>query len=212
MKIKALQTSALALIDGVIVLAVIALLAALCLGAISRSYTRAPRIACTSQLKSTGLAHRLWSNDHGDQFSFASTNPAGSLAFANSPEVFRHYLAMSNELVTPKILACPADKKRKRVDAFNKFSNANLSYFVGVSASEADPHHILSGDRNIMGGTLSNGFLRVLKPGDAAGWTRDLHENAGNAGFADGSVQQFTPGTLTKHVAAMTNQSRLAIP
>ena len=104
----------------------------------------------------------MWSNDNECLFPQVSTNSAGSLAWANSPQVFRHFQVMSNELVTPKILLCPLDSKRTKATDFTNFSNANLSYFIALDADESKPHRLLSGDRNLTGGTLSNGFLRII--------------------------------------------------
>lgn len=120
---------------------------------------------------------------------------------------------MSNELVTPKVLICGADKERKMATDFVQFSNANLSYFVGLDAREDTPNSILSGDRNITGGTLSNGFLRVLRPGTAVEWTKEIHQNTGNIGLGDGSVQQITTVRLRQQIALQTNAFiRLAVP
>ena len=120
---------------------------------------------------------------------------------------------MSNELVTPKVLSCLEDKKRTRTVDFAKLSNANLSYFVGLNADERFPNGLLSGDRNIVGGTLSNGFLRTFTTDSEASWTDGIHKRAGNVGLADGSVQQMTSHGLRKQLATKTNEViRLAIP
>ena len=199
---------------GVVLLGLMALL-------ILPSFTRPNRhghrheTLCRNNLQQVGLTFRIWANDHEDRFPFASTNVDGSLAWVNSPEVFRHYQVMSNELVTPKILTCRADMARSPATNFADFSNANLSYFVGLDAREDAPNSILSGDRNINGGTLSNGFLRVLSADSAAEWTKEIHQNAGNIGLGDGSVQQVTAVQLRRQIAsATTNRSflRLAVP
>ena len=204
---------ALTALDVFLVIATVALLAIVALPILARAKARPKRISCTSNLKQVGLAYRLWSNDHDGQFPFASTNAAGSLRFVNSPQVFNHYLVMSNELITPKVLVCNSDTKRKAVPDFTKFSNANLSYFVGLDAREDNPQLILSGDRNITGGTLSNGFLRLLPANAAAGWTSQIHSNAGNIGLSDGSVQQLMPASLQKQLQAQDLPViRLAIP
>ncbi|HWN94170.1 MAG TPA: type II secretion system protein [Methylomirabilota bacterium] len=177
--------------------------------------TNRGRIRCVNNLKQVGLAFRLYANDHGDQFSFRVSNEfAGTIDFVNSPQVFRHYQAMSNELNTPKILVCPSDPQRFRATNFlGSFGNSNISYFVGLDADETEPERLLSGDRNITGGRLSNGFLRVLRTNSLAGWTATIHTNAGNIGLADGSVQQMMPATLRRQLQMQTfNDIRLAIP
>jgi competence protein ComGC len=212
---QATRQAGLTLVEGVVVVVgCLAVLALLLVPALPRGNRHnAPRIGCVNNLRQVGLAARIWSNDHADEFPFASTNAGGSLAWANSPEVFRHYQALSNELVTPRVLICRTAPQRKMASNFTEFSNANLSYFVGLDAREDAPRSILSGDRNISGGTLSNGFLRVLSANSEAGWTKEIHQNAGNVGLGDGSVQQMSSEQLRRHVKGMTNAFiRLAIP
>jgi prepilin-type processing-associated H-X9-DG protein len=204
----------LSLLEGLFVIATLFLLASFLLPALSRP-KRSSRIGCTSQLKQVGLAYRIYSNDHGDQYPFAVSNElGGSLSFTNTPQVFRHFEVLSNELVTPKVLVCPVDRSRIRGASFQTpLSNLNISYFVGFEASEDQPQSILSGDRNITGGNLTNGFLRLVSKNDQMGWTKDLHNGQGNIGLGDGSVQQVTTGSLIKQVQAQPLPViRLAIP
>ena len=201
------------LVEGLVVLAVLAVAAALYLPTHSRAHPRASRVSCINHLKQLGLAHRLWSNDHEGTFVFASDAPESSLRFVNSPQVFRHYQALSNELVTPKVLRCPNDLSRTAAPDFPQLLNTNLSYFVGLDAREDAPNSILSGDRNITGGTWSGGFLRTLTPRGEAGWTAEMHQFNGNVGLGDGSVSQFSTNGLRQHLARMTNAVvRLAVP
>lgn len=210
---QAARQAGLTLVEGTVVLAIIALAAAIYLSVASRGYSGVSRVSCVNNLRQIGLSHRIWANDHKDEFVFASSDPEGSRPFVNSPQVFRHYQALSNELVTPKLLRCPLDAARTAATNFPQLLNTNLSYFVGLDVHEDDPTQILSGDRNITGGTLSGGFLRTLTPRTEAGWTAELHQYNGNVGLADGSVQQFSTNGLRWHLAGMTNVVvRLAVP
>ena len=102
--------------EGIVCIAVLVLLALLLLPAGKGTKTKASRIRCVSHLKQIGLAFRMWSNDHGDKFPWdvaaSATNGPGTKEFAGSGEVWRHFLAISNELNTPKVLACPTDRER----------------------------------------------------------------------------------------------------
>ena len=201
------------LIEVLVLIAIIAVIMALIPHPSRSGKARAQRISCLSNLKHVGLANLLWVNDHGGQFVFSSTNTNNSLAWANSPQVFRHYQAISNELTTAKVLTCPADKKHTKAASFTELSNTNLSFFVGLDARPDEPQSLLSGDRNITGGTLSNGFLRVLTPGAAVAWTKEIHQGQGNIGLGDGSVQQVTTMRLRQQIAATSNAFiRLAVP
>lgn len=212
MKTKVQRQSGSSLVELIIVLVVIALLLSLLLPALARSKIRTKRIGCTANIKQIGVAFRIWAQDHDEQFPQVSTNACGSRAWANSPEVFRHFLVMSNELVTPRVLACNSDAARSKTTDFATFSNSNLSYFVALDA-ESKPQQLLTGDRNITGGTLSNGFRRVLTSTGEAGWTPEIHVGVGNVGLADGSAQQLTPERLRKQLQGQElSLIRLAIP
>ena len=213
MRIKPQRAGGLTVVEVLLVIATVVLVAAVLLPRLERSHPRSSRIGCTSNLKQVGLSFRLWSNDNNDQFPQVSTNSASSLAWANSPQVFRHFQSLSNELVTPKVLVCPLDKKRKQASDFVNFSNANLSYFVALDADESKPQRLLSGDRNITGGTLSNGFLRTVTSNTLAGWTTELHNRAGNVGLSDGSTTQTTEKSLQRQLElGDLPVIRLAIP
>ena len=203
----------LTLVEGTVVLAILAIAGALYLSTLSRGYTRSSRIGCVNNLKQVVLGFRMWTNDHADEFPFFSAASDSSRPFANTPQVFRHFQVISNELVTSKILRCHTDKTRTTATDFVQLQNTNLSYFVGLDAREDDPQQILSGDRNITGGTWSGGFLRSLTPRGEAGWTAEMHQFNGNVGLADGSVSQFSTNSLRQHLAGMTNAVvRLAVP
>ena len=167
----------------------------------SSNSARAKRINCLGNLKSIGLSFRMWSNDNEDKFPWqvpVATN--GTFEFAESPEAFRHFLAVSNELSSPKVLACSSDEKVTRVSDWAKVRNTSLSYFIGLDSNEAFPQTILSGDRNITGGVLaSNGIMRMAAT-DQAGWGSDIHKRQGNLGLADGSALQFSEGSLRKTI------------
>ncbi len=94
--------------------------------------------------------------------------------------------------------------------------NKSVSYFVGTTANEEQPQSILGGDRNLTNGVGSNPAqfdggrgnttkgVRVVIAAPAgtpvrtvnttAGYSGDVHQNAGNLVLGDGSVQQVTSG------------------
>ena len=218
MNLKCSQRRGLSVIEVLAIVATLAIMAALFLPTGPRSKAPARRIYCVNNLKQVGLAARLYSNDHEERFPWLvstnsnPTNTSGSRELTNSPQVFLHFLAMSNELNTPKLLYCLTDAKRTIGTNFSTLSNSNLSYFISFEADESDPNRILSGDRNITGGTPNNGFLRVFTPKSIVGWTTELHNTAGNVGLSDGSVQLVNVQRLRTHVSAQTNNFRLAVP
>lgn len=178
---------------------------------------RSQRINCVSNLKQIGLAMRMWANDNGDQFPWeVALAKKGTLELADSPDVYRHFLAVSNELNSPKILACPTDTKVTRVTDWPSLGNTNLSYFIGLDADESRPQSILSGDRNITGGQfVTNRVMRFTKDSPAS-WGADLHEHEGNIALGDGSALQLTTPLLRKQIQSTwlggASDLRVSIP
>lgn len=167
---------------------------------------RSPRIACVSNLKQVGLAYRIWSNDNQERFPWSvapSPTNTGTLPFATSTNVWLHFQAISNEVTTPRVFACPSDTARTRVMGWDAFTNnSHLSYFLGIDADETKPQTILTGDRNLsISNTLLTGFVR-LATNTTLGWTKAIHQGQGNVGLADGSVQQMTESSVNKQYQA----------
>lgn len=183
----------LTLVELFVVIAILAFLAMMVYPGGQKDKARALRIQCVNNLKQIGLATRVWEGDHGDKFpwNIPGTN-GGTMEFTTGLNEWRHFQIMSNELSTPKVLICPTDTARVSATNFSFFSNSNISFFIGLDASQADPQSILSGDRNITNGTpIKNGILE-LSPNQPAGWTDEMHRKVGNITLSDGSVQQVT--------------------
>lgn len=190
-----------------VILAVIAILAAMLLPALAKAKARAQRIQCVNNLKQCGLAVRIWEGDNGDKYPMAVPN------IPSEGNISWYFQVMSNELSTPKILVCPADKRQPAED-FVHLSNENLSYFVALdTTNEANPQMLLFGDRNITNGLAPIQGILPLPPDRPVGWTEAMHNKVGNIGLADGSVQQtsiFNLQNLLRHTGDQKN--RIALP
>ena len=205
------------LLELMVVVAVMAIAILVLLPNVRRYHTGC-RINCTNNLKQIGLSFKTWSIDNGDRFPMqVSTNDGGTKELVSGPFAYAHFMVMSNELSTPKILLCPDEKSRHWATNFAvDLSNSTISYFVGLRATETNPVAFLSGDRQITNGTPAMRGTLTLYPQNRAGWNGVPHSigrvAAGNVGFADGSVQQVTGSELANRVRTNLPINRLALP
>jgi hypothetical protein len=202
-----------AMIEILIVVAMLALLATLLWPRMAVCKAQATRIDCVNNLKQMGLASRIWSNEHDKLLSWqVSTNESGALEFAPSGDVSRLLGPLSHQLRSSKLLLCPSETRRLPAESFETLKNENISYLVGLDASEDNPQMILFGDRNLRGPGTANKGVIVVSPDSVSGWGKDLHIRAGNLGLVDGSVQQVTDTGLQKQMTVQGTAVRFAIP
>lgn len=93
------------------------LLAGLLLPVLSKAKSRPPDIRCIANLKQLGIAAVMYANDHGGRLP-------------------PNYVAMSNELSSPKILVCPSDRRSVRATDWAELSSSNITYEFLVPGSE----------------------------------------------------------------------------
>ena len=148
-----------------------------------------------------------------DAMSVSVTNE-GAMEPADQGNAEAVFQVMSNELATPNILVCPADKSRWPAPSFSVLTASNLSYFVNIDCTEANPEDIFAGDDDleIHGVRVKSGLL-VISSNKPVAWSADRHGFSGNVALADGSVQGMNDFMLTNWFGS-TNQPpmRLAIP
>jgi prepilin-type processing-associated H-X9-DG protein len=220
---------ALTLIELVMVMAMLMVAAAIMLPFMARAKCRCQKINCLNNLKQIGVAFLTWSLDNGGKFPMqVSVTNGGSMELIASGAVFPHFEVMSNELSTPKILFCPEESQpgRKGADSFGRTvrpgspntvpfaSDTNLSYFVGVDATNGNSRMLLCGDDNF---TIARIRLRhrlvTIRTNYAVEWTAQTHAGKGNISFADGSVAQVNSAKLMQAIQRADGpRTRLAMP
>jgi prepilin-type processing-associated H-X9-DG protein len=152
--------------------------------------------------------------------------------------VCQMFLACSNELSTPKILFCPAEYETQSRQSATSFApsnignvassvpytnDLNLSYGLGVDATETQPQMFLTIDHNI-GGNASpptTAYLAAPSTGSAfwslgtnfnanqgPSFMDNQHSKQGNVGLADGSVQGFSRSRIQEALKNSNDNGR----
>ena len=175
------------------------------------------RTACKKNLVAIAVAFKTWSLDSRDRYSTeAPLAEGGTLELINSGQIFVHFRTLiTNNLLSPNALVCPADSKKKRAEKFSVgFSDENVSYFIGADADDSFPQVFLAGDRNFaIGGVPLRPGLTVTTTNSALSWTRAIHHSFGNILLSDGSVQFLNSAQLKMAVQSQgIATNRLLIP
>jgi prepilin-type N-terminal cleavage/methylation domain-containing protein len=202
--LPSLRRHGFTLIELLVVIAIIAILAALLLPALARAKAQANHIKCINNLRQVGLASRLYSNDHSDRYPWQVLPGEGGSMDAANQDAYWHYRALSNELITPKILLCASDSGRSAATTFDAMLDANLSYSVGYDAREEKPQSILAADRNTSdtaNGSTCGSFTGAMASqiNTTTTWSSTLHVRAGSLALGDGSTQKVTTQGLQTH-------------
>lgn len=212
---------ALTRLEAIVVIFFLLLLVIMLLPALGAAERKRSKIGCTNHLKQMGLAFRIWEGDNRDKYPMSlSTTNGGAMEFAAQGNAEAIFQTMSNELSTPRILVCPADKGRwPALSSRSPLTSSNLSYFINPDSDEANPQTIMTGDDNleIRWVRVKSGLLTISANTPIA-WSADRHRFSGNVGMADGSCQSISNFGLTNYflnsVLSTTNATswRLAIP
>ena len=227
MKCRPISTNfiALTLVEVLVVILAMVVVLGLLLPGLPSTRRRRPTASgyCIMNLRILGTAFRLWGDDNGDHYPMhlvgnpncpqlkPTTSWKGQLM--DYADASLYFQAISNELNTPKLVACPSDDRQPATN-FASLVNSNVSYFVGLDANEEMPKMLLAGDHNVVikGITVSSGFLGITNT-NAVGWSKKIHNLSVNVTMADGSAQKLSVEQLEQAIGETgTNVNRLVFP
>ena len=217
------RTVGVSLIELLVVLAVIGLLVAMLLPALRKSGSNR-WINCISNLKQISLGFTLFANDHDNQFpAQISTNQGGAKELLQPNGAVKQFVALSNMLGTPRILACYADTNRHRAIRFEELTTANVSYFINADASMANTNQLLVGDDHLISDTATSSGFMTVQPNAKLWWSNGRHYESGtfkntpkgHVAFVDGSARRIGDKELPDillHRSGVTNRLVKAAP
>ncbi len=206
MKIPTTQRCrAFTMVEALVVTLVVLTLLALGILGFGKLRHRANNIHCVSFLVQIGIATRIWQGDHNGNYPMeVSVAQGGAQELLATGNVSACFEVMSNELGTPIILACLNDTKSQAATVWSgDLSRTNISYFIGLAATNSLESTVLAGDDNLLqnGRAVASGIVNLGT--SPATWTSHRHQGAGNVLMGDGSVQcvkqmgfASSPGTL----------------
>jgi hypothetical protein len=199
---------ALARVELVAVLCGVALLGALSLPLLGTTHADSERAGCLNNLRLMGRAAVMWASEHENGLSWRVPAAQGG-TFQNvfrSGNAWAEYAFLSNELATPRILACPADLGVSLASNFSAYTSVPFrasatSYLINVHADLEHSAVPLFADRNLRISSAGSSCSFVNMPNvdqitafdSTVGWTNAVHGLRGNSVMIDGSVTTTTP-------------------
>jgi type II secretory pathway pseudopilin PulG len=199
-------------IELLAVLAALSLLLAIVLPALANDRDRSSRIVCANNLRQVGAALDLWGNERGDKPPWELTTAnGGTQSHPLAGNAWFQFLWLTNELSSPKVLACPSDTRRPAAQNFGNSPelgyvhpsarNNATSYLLSHSYRES-PDVLIAADRNLGFDYPNSNCNRFGTVPNVSAWSANfrwdtnLHQNSGHILRMDGSVEGFSNETL----------------
>jgi prepilin-type processing-associated H-X9-DG protein len=219
------------------VLVGVSLLLAVTWPVLANSRERSLRVLCVNNLRLAGQAYQQWGTEHAGRLPWRtpwceggtmavvgqdcpeSRPPWVDVGLYNNP--WFQWAWLTNEIRSPRILACPSDTQKQPATTWTTSSNEGffhpnyrngaISYFIGLDVFSNDRVGLIAGDRNLRfnlgGGACSSGITYnaslYCSPFSSPGIGSGLHVEAGNFLFLDGSVEELSSQGFNSRWAAL---------
>jgi prepilin-type processing-associated H-X9-DG protein len=193
----------MALIEIVVVLVVIVILVGMIVPAGRVKDRDHDLLKCSNNLKTIGVAYRIWATDNGDHYPFnVSTNDGGTLELRH--DILAQFRVLSNELSTPKIVYCPRlNPKVTEATSWVGLTATSVGYFIGLNGSQTNAASILAGDIGFtINDTTPRSGINEVRADARLAYGKDIHGGLANICLGDGSVSRFKNNEWPKYLNA----------
>jgi prepilin-type N-terminal cleavage/methylation domain-containing protein len=136
------RVPAFTLVELLVVMAIVGILMALALPALTRSLRRADQVHCLNNLRQLGISFQQFADDHRNRYPMQVPAADGGASEATEAALERlgffvnaveNFVAVERELVTPKLLICRAEQ-RTPAENFERLRPEHVSYLIASNA------------------------------------------------------------------------------
>ena len=202
------STRAFTRIELAAVIAALGLLGTLALPLLAATRADSDRAGCFNNLRLLGRAITMWGDDRDSLppwITYVSRGGTRPDSGAKAGNAWFEFTTLSNELVTPRLLACPADTGVKVAAEFSNHGTRGYmgtgqrslatSYTINMDNLGTVPVMAMVGDRNLRNDGLvqcaqgvNNADWINLQIQNPVLWTNAVHGQQGHFVRTDGSV------------------------
>jgi hypothetical protein len=168
-------------------LVTVALLGLVVLPLVAGTKPDSARAVCANNLRQIGIALQRWGNDHDDHVPWLVAQANGGTRYLpKTATPWFEFIALSNELSSPRLLVCPLDTDSKIAEDFTTgprglansgYRGNAIGYSLAYDSDFVRPRCVFVTDRDFQGngysgscGIVGSGVYSVFAVGGTATW------------------------------------------